>query len=368
AKCGETTTPGFAAADRDGSVSGKDDNRDSTGRTDCGSADGREQQEDMRRDIEERVEYFNKMARECDEEDREEDGDKYRERVAAIQEVLSEHDKKQKEIKAMKNRGQKGMDWRSPTDAMRKRAKADEYDLDNPAVVSFLVKMQESCRKKAEAQEREARRAGGRGRDGGDATEREATWSEELWEGAILCMTRSEVTSFLKEELGVTRLPTEASLRELRDLAVSKVRKESCRAYTCQTGTNQPEERQGRADWKISAAITLLLFLFKSYQAGLFKWLATGGELTAGTARPPGFPSSSPAEGTSNRGGGTGRARGRATGKGRRDLAARSSVSGFDVDGGDGSSSSTAGTADSIGGAAIDGDSLAARALASATR
>lgn len=101
---------------------------------------------------------------------------------------------------------------------------------------------------------------------------------------------------------------------------------------------------------------------------GLFKWLATGGELTAGTARPPGFPSSSPAEGTSNRGGGTGRARGRATGKGRRDLAARSSVSGFDVDGGDGSSSSTAGTADSIGGAAIDGDSLAARALASATR
>lgn len=53
-------------------------------------------------------------------QDREEDGDKYRERVAAIQEVLSEHDKKQKETKAMKNRGQKGMDWRSPTDAMRK--------------------------------------------------------------------------------------------------------------------------------------------------------------------------------------------------------------------------------------------------------
>lgn len=51
---------------------------------------------------------------------REEDGDRYRERVAAIEEVLSEHDKKQEEIKAVRKHPYKGMDWRNPSDAMRK--------------------------------------------------------------------------------------------------------------------------------------------------------------------------------------------------------------------------------------------------------
>lgn len=73
-------------------------------------------------------------------------------------------------------------------------------------------------------------------------------------------------------------------------------------------------------------------------------------------------------EGNNNPGAGVSRTRARATGRGRGNRGARSLISGFDANGGGGSSSSTPGYSGGIDGAVIGGDSLAARALASATK
>lgn len=57
-----------AAPNSDSSAFDDGDDGDSAGRRNCRGAGGGDPQPDMRRDIEERVEYFNKLARECDEE------------------------------------------------------------------------------------------------------------------------------------------------------------------------------------------------------------------------------------------------------------------------------------------------------------
>lgn len=63
------------------------------------------------------------MRNEHKKQGREEDADSYRERVAAIEEILSEHDREQEERRAAgqtKNASDDGLDWRNPSDAMRK--------------------------------------------------------------------------------------------------------------------------------------------------------------------------------------------------------------------------------------------------------
>lgn len=51
---------------------------------------------------------------------REEEADKYRERVEAIEGILSEYDKQEQERVAGLRQSHAGVDWRSPSEAMRK--------------------------------------------------------------------------------------------------------------------------------------------------------------------------------------------------------------------------------------------------------
>eukprot|EP00752_Nemacystus_decipiens_P006531 g5882.t1 len=313
---------------------------------------------EMRRDVEERVAFFKGLVRECDEEGREEEANNFRERVEAIEEVLAEHDRQEKErVAGLKNYAQ--VDWRNPSEAMRKKATEEEYDLDNPAVISFLIKMQEDHKAKLQMQRSDSKRDDGdygsemresRQSDdgcGGANKSTEATsfdtffprvatqdnWTEEVWEGAILCMTRPEVTSLLSEELGIDPDP-EATLRELRSLAVTK-----------------------RADWKITAAISLFLFVFKAYQMGLLKWMIAAGNPAAGTVSAPTGASFRAKSG--NRAGHRAEAeRGR---RGRRGWERRSPSSAVDARSGEN-------TADADADFDGSGSSLAAQVLASAVQ
>eukprot|EP00903_Cladosiphon_okamuranus_P009864 g9371.t3 len=241
---GEALATGLAVGGGGGSSrpknGSKDDDRVDSSRREGRSGAGGRNTLEMRRDVEERVAFFRGMVRECDEEGREEEANQYRERVAAIEEILSEYDRQERERVAGLKKAHAEVDWRNPSEAMREKAKEEEYDLNNPSVIRFLVKMQEAHQAKLEAERSDSHPQrdvsggvdgeedeGGRGsieRQSGQSNEDDdqKDWTEEIWEGAILCMTRSELTSLLKEELGTAPRP-DMPLHELRNLAVSKL-------------------------------------------------------------------------------------------------------------------------------------------------
>ncbi|CAM9330282.1 unnamed protein product, partial [Ectocarpus fasciculatus] len=309
---------------------------------------------ETRRHVEERVEYFKDMARKCDEEGLDEEAEQYRERFAAIEELLSEHDRQQQERPAGHERTHIEMDWRNPSEAMLKRAREEEYDLSNPAVISFLVKMQEVHRKKLTHQESSTNQ------ESPDSDDDQANWSADVWEGAILCMSRAEVTSFLTDELGVDPRPADTPLGTLRLLAASRVLgRPSLAEGTSSPGKRKPAvnekgSKRTRADWRISATKLVVLQQYRWPTTGLFKWIMTGdGDgVAARVTRDSSPPDASRGDLFGEGPGGRGRGRGDAR---SRPLPAL--LDGAEV----GNAAADA--------AAVDlGDSLASKTLASATR
>ncbi|CAM9126481.1 unnamed protein product [Ectocarpus sp. 12 AP-2014] len=351
---GNVSAGGDALRGKPDRAAGKHDLSMEYGQADAGNATrsaGAGEPLETRRHVEERVEYFKDMARKCDEEGLEEEAEQYRERFAAIEKLLSEHDRQQQERAAGHERAHVEMDWRNPSKAMLKRAREEEYDLSNPAVVSFLVKMQEMHRRKLTTQQ------------GPDDDDDQENWSLDVWEGAILCMSRAEVTSFLTDELGIDPRPPDTPLGTLRLLAASRVLgRPSLGQGTSSPGRQKPAgnekgSKRTRADWRISATVTLLLFLSKAYQMGLFKWLMAGdggGVATQGT-RESSPPAASSRDLFGEGAGGIGRGAGR-------DMRSGPLPSLIDGEGAEVGIAAVAVAAEDFG------DNLAAKTLASATR
>ncbi|CAM9672019.1 unnamed protein product, partial [Hapterophycus canaliculatus] len=170
---------------------------------------------ETRRHVEDRLAFLNGMARKCEEEGRQEWADCYRQRLASIENTFSGYAMEKQDPPARVRGSRTKMDWKNPSEAMIKRAAKDECDLNNPAVISFLVKMQEEHEKIVDGEEDKSQ-------DGEDYCNQES-WTEEIWEGAILCMNRKEVTALLKGDLGIDQVPADATLGELRNLATRKV-------------------------------------------------------------------------------------------------------------------------------------------------
>eukprot|EP00904_Undaria_pinnatifida_P008087 jgi/Undpi1/4408/HiC_scaffold_17.g07763.m1 len=150
---------------------------------------------ETRQDVENRVAFLERLAEECDAEDREEEAAGYRERVAAVLEALAKHDEEQKRApgdgthRAAGGLRAHGVDWRNPSEAMRKKAQDDELDLANPAVMSFLLKMQEVHRKKEEMRRNKTGHTGQEDSEKHDGSSTDAELENEvtifLWDTAV---------------------------------------------------------------------------------------------------------------------------------------------------------------------------------------